>query len=180
MLRKGIRILLVIVNIVHVGHDVDAAARIDARSCRIRRLRRPVNRSNHLIALTSSVNIPSLVKRAPPYDRRVVEIALHFVEPLRQHGIYAVRVCVIESPVRVLSPDHVSHAVAVIEKPFLEHLLVKSRSVEAHRRGTFDIRRKLSVGGRGVYPCLLYTSKRKEEVQQLTKRFYLHSGYQKR
>ena len=46
--------------------------------------------------------------------------------------IYAVRVCVIGSPqFEVLSPDHVSHAVAVIEKPFLEHLLVKSRSVEA-------------------------------------------------
>ena len=56
------------------------------------------------------------IKRTPPYDRRVIEIALNSFAPFRNKPAECLRTSNVKSPVSVLAPDDVAASVAFGEK----------------------------------------------------------------
>ena len=139
MRREFLRILFVIVHVVDIGDDMVVAARIDARTGRVKHLRHTVNHSERGTKLGAAVSVPRLVERAPADNRRMVEVARDGVDPLALEGLQRCRVGKIQAPVRHLAPGEVAQTVAVVEEAGLEYLLMQARAVEAGREAQLDV-----------------------------------------
>ena len=72
---------------------------------------------------------------------------MELFEPLGHHAHR--RVVAIDAPIAELTPHQVAQAVAVIEEPLFEDLLVQASRVEARRHRQFDIGDQRLLGRRG-------------------------------
>ena len=108
VLLKDLRVLLVIVHAENISCHMIVAARIDARTGRVKCFRCSVNDVECVVKLFPAVGIPCLVVRTPADNSRVVKIAADLFRPLRQNAVNGIGIGGIETPVREFAPNDVA------------------------------------------------------------------------
>ncbi len=161
MLRQLLRVLLIIVEIVDIRDHMIASAGIDAGSGIVIQLGGLIYHPQQIFILLSPVAVPGFVKRAPPYNGRMVEISLQHLHPFRQKSFQRLWPAVVQPPAAMLLPDQVPKLVAEIQISGLKDFLMQSGPIEPCRQRETDVSlqillRRSRVDPSGIKPLIQY------------------------
>ena len=104
VLSEAVRVLIVVMNVVDIGHEVVSAARVDDRAGRVVHFRHVVDRREERVRPILLHISPSLVERAPTDDRWVIEVAHDDLHPLVEVYLGSLSRSAVEAPVAHLDP----------------------------------------------------------------------------
>ena len=153
-------VLLVAMDIESIGRDVEVSARVDNGAHIVQTFHHAVQNVQHFAVLLMAPSvlvhaIPSFVKTAPADNRRVIVVALDFREPVGNDLGKASEIVVMDIPVGVLVPDHITRFVRGIDRKRLENLFVEARAVEPEFHRQPYVLVEAADVGRGVNAVLI-------------------------
>ena len=145
-LPEGLRILVVVVVIVHIGDHMAVAGGVDTGAAGIIVLGGLPNGPQDPLVL----QVVGLVEGTPADDGRMIYIPLDDLHPLRQEVGQTLGTGDIQAPTGMFAPDQVTQLVRPVQEPLLKYFLVETGAVKTYGHGQLDVGLQRLVAGSGV------------------------------